>query len=212
MWFWQRKSMHKRLTFWAKLVTVSTSFHLFVLFGIFVWYRDPFCALSLTIRPDILKRDVMFTIVLEEPPKEEPSEKEVQPEEKLVHKQEPEEVPKKESQPAAKKADQSKKVEQKKTAQSEPDLAKQESVADRYADLYKEISQKWSPPPGIPSETACELTMQIDRNGTVIDMQILKSSGVLVFDVAAQAAIDELNYPQWAWGKAISLTFSMEMA
>ncbi len=211
MWFWQRKSMHKRLTLWAKLVTVSTSFHLFLLFSVFVWYRDPFCALSLTIRPDILKRNVIFTIAFEEPPKEDPSEKEtVQPEEK-AHKQESE-VPKKKSHPAAQKTEQPKKVEQKKLTQPEQALSKQEPVADRYADLYKEISQKWSPPPGIPSETACELTMQIDGNGNVIDMQILKSSGVLLFDVAAQVAIDELNYPQWAWGKAISLTFSMEMA
>lgn len=203
--------MPKRLTLWAKLVTVSTLFHLFLLFSLFVWYRDPFCALFLTIRPDMLKHNVIYTIAFEEPPKEELPEKEqVQPEEKLAN-QEPE-VPKKESQKSAQKTESPKKVEQKKMAQSEPALSKQESVADRYIDLYKEISQKWSPPPGIPSETACELTMQIDGNGNTIDTQISKSSGVLVFDVAAQAAIDELNYPQWAWGKAISLTFSMEMA
>ena len=211
MWFWQRKSMHKRLNLWAKLVTISISFHFFFLFSLFVWYRDPFCALSLTIRPDMLKHNVMYTIAIEEPPKEELPEKEhMQSEEKLA-KQEPE-VPKKEPQAAAQKTEPPKKVEQKKEAQPEQASPKQEVVADRYADLYKEISQKWSPPPGIPSETACELTMQIDANGNVIDMQILKSSGVLVFDVAAQGALDELNYPQWAWGKAISLTFSMEMA
>ncbi len=203
--------MHKRLNLWAKLVTVSISFHFLFLFCLFVWYRDPFCALSLTIRPDMLKHNVIFTIAFEEPPKEElPEKKDVQPKEKVA-KQEAE-VPEKESQASAQKTEQSKKAEQKKVAQSDQALSKQEPVADRYVDLYTEISQKWSPPPGIPSETACELTMQIDGNGNAIDTNISKSSGVLLFDVAAQAAIDELNYPKWAWGKAISLTFSMEMA
>ncbi len=88
---------------------------------------------------------------------------------------------------------------------------KVEPIPVRITDLYKEISQKWSPPPGVPKETVCELLLQIDWQGAIVGIAVAKSSGVLLFDLAAQAAVDELNCPKWAWGKSIALTFSMEI-
>ncbi len=191
MWFWQRKSMRKRFLFWTQLGSISTGFHLLFLFALFSWYRDPFCILSFTMRPDHNNRATRFSINIEEPPAPEAAEK-------IEEKPLVQEIPKPIDQP-------------KKLPEKQLEQKKAESIPARIDDLYKEISQKWSPPPGVPQETACQLLLHIDSQGAIVDVAVAKSSGVLLFDLAAQAAIDELNCPKWAWGKSIALTFSMEI-
>ncbi len=78
-----------------------------------------------------------------------------------------------------------------------------------YAALYEDIVACWSPPPGIPADCSCTITIAIDRQGQMTTMAIDASSGVLMYDLAAQAAIGEIQFPHMARGKSITITFTV---
>lgn len=80
---------------------------------------------------------------------------------------------------------------------------------EQYGALYEEIVACWSPPPGIPSDCSCTITIAIDREGKMTQMAIDASSGILMYDLAAQAAIGELQFPHMARGKSITITFTV---
>ncbi len=78
-----------------------------------------------------------------------------------------------------------------------------------YTDLYQTIASAWSPPSGIPPDVACTITVAIDRQGAITALSIDASSGMLMYDVAAQAALSEFQFPHIAWGKSITITFTV---
>jgi TonB family protein len=78
---------------------------------------------------------------------------------------------------------------------------------DRQEELQQALSTCWKPPVGLREGLECVLIFQVDAEGNVIKVTVQKSSGVLVFDMAARMAISHMQMPQWARGKELSITF-----
>jgi hypothetical protein len=73
--------------------------------------------------------------------------------------------------------------------------------------LRKEISRHWKPPHGMPDTCSCEITTHVGNNGVITDSIITQSSGILMYDVSARAAVLTMALPQWTWGTSFTLTF-----
>lgn len=73
--------------------------------------------------------------------------------------------------------------------------------------LRKELSRHWTPPHGIPDTCSCEITTYVGNNGVVSDCVITQSSGILMYDVSARAAILAMELPRWTWGDSFAITF-----
>lgn len=81
-------------------------------------------------------------------------------------------------------------------------------LIDEYIAFQKDIVAQWAPPPGVAHDCMCLVTVMVDWQGAVKDITIEKSSGVLVYDASARAALAKLTMPRWAWGKSITITFN----
>jgi len=73
--------------------------------------------------------------------------------------------------------------------------------------LRKELSRHWKPPHGISDTCSCEITTYVGNNGVVNDCVITQSSGILMYDVSARAAILAMELPRWTWGDSFAITF-----
>ncbi len=73
--------------------------------------------------------------------------------------------------------------------------------------LRKEISKHWKPPHGIPDTCTGEITTYVGNNGVITDSVITQSSGILMYDVSARAAILASELPRWTWGTSFTITF-----
>jgi hypothetical protein len=73
--------------------------------------------------------------------------------------------------------------------------------------LRKELAKHWTPPHGIPDTCSCEITTYVDTNGVITDSVISQSSGILMYDVSARAAILAMELPRWTWGSSFTITF-----
>lgn len=71
--------------------------------------------------------------------------------------------------------------------------------------IQQEIVQSWTPPTGLDPEISCEMKVVIAPNGTVDTIEIIKSSGVLVFDISARSALQQIEFPQQVHGKTIMI-------
>jgi len=80
-------------------------------------------------------------------------------------------------------------------------------TAHQYTILQHEFSKHWAPPPGVADECTCRLTVCVDRAGMVNDVVVEESSGVLIFDIAARTAVLAVEWPAWARGTSITITF-----
>lgn len=73
--------------------------------------------------------------------------------------------------------------------------------------IQQEMAQHWSPPSGMRKNISCTIKVMIGFDGTISNIDVEQSSGVLIFDGAAKRAATQLTPPQWAYGKEIVLTF-----
>jgi colicin import membrane protein len=65
-----------------------------------------------------------------------------------------------------------------------------EGVVSKYKALILEsISRHWYVPPGISKTASCQLTINLAPGGSVLDVQVLKSSGDPILDRSAVAAV-----------------------
>jgi len=74
--------------------------------------------------------------------------------------------------------------------------------------VINEVQKWWSPIPGLPEDIEVELDFCIGENGIISDVNIIKSSGVLVFDIQARNLFSQSDHqwPRWAWGKTFELS------
>ncbi len=77
----------------------------------------------------------------------------------------------------------------------------------RQEELQQVISQYWKPPVGLREGLECSLTFVVDADGNASQVTVQKTSGVLVYDMAARMAVAQMSMPQWARGKELSITF-----
>lgn len=75
-------------------------------------------------------------------------------------------------------------------------------------EIQQEIETHWSPPAGLADVSSCQIKALIDWQGAAHDVQMVKASGVLLYDVSARAAVQAICFPQGARGKELVITFS----
>ena len=85
-------------------------------------------------------------------------------------------------------------------------LQEQAFLEEFYA-LREQVVSHWAPPGGLSDSCMCEIMMHIDWQGQLKECVIQKSSGVLIYDSVAQAALYEIELPKWTWGKTITIAF-----
>lgn len=84
----------------------------------------------------------------------------------------------------------------------------EKGLLEEFKVLHEEIVAQWAPPPGIASTCSCKITMLIDWEGVIRNFTVNESSGVLMYDIAAQKALTQVKMPKWTWGKEITITFN----
>jgi hypothetical protein len=77
----------------------------------------------------------------------------------------------------------------------------------RGAQLQKELVQKWKPPIGVSPDCMCEVSFFVNTAGTIEDLKMVKSSGVVMYDISARQALFAMKMPQWAHGKTFTIGF-----
>lgn len=80
-------------------------------------------------------------------------------------------------------------------------------LAKYYAQLQTAVSDSWKPPMGISDECVCDVLVMLDMQGNPKEIKIVKSSGVLIYDIAARNALQDAKMPKWAYGKSITISF-----
>lgn len=230
MWYWLRKNTHEPYVQWRYLIGLSFFFHLVVLLLLFFAYRDTVSHLSFTIGRKYIRRDIEFRIAIEtvkrpsksammplSPKKAKPLQKQAT----VAQVPSKKEQPKKQSVPKEKKAAPPKEI----PVPVAPPIAApapeehlamditankiDDHMTGEYELLYDAIVSCWSPPPGIPVDVTCTITISLDRQGLITTKEMNNPSGMLMYDLAAQAAINEIHFPRLAWGKSITITFSV---
>jgi len=73
--------------------------------------------------------------------------------------------------------------------------------------LQKELAKCWKPPIGVPHDCVCEIKVVVNWNGIVKELDVAKSSGVLMYDVTARSALHTMKMPAWSKGKSLTITF-----
>lgn len=77
----------------------------------------------------------------------------------------------------------------------------------RGAQLQKELVQKWQPPIGVSPDCACDISFFVNKQGTIENLKMVKSSGVMMFDISARQALFAMKMPQWTYGKPLIINF-----
>lgn len=77
----------------------------------------------------------------------------------------------------------------------------------RGAQLQKELVQKWLPPIGVSPNCTCEISFFVNNKGAIENLKMVKSSGVMMFDISARQALFTMKMPQWTYGNPLTITF-----
>lgn len=73
--------------------------------------------------------------------------------------------------------------------------------------LQESIISVWEAPIGMVAEQYCEVTVAIGWDGAVQEIQFLKKTGSLVYDLSVQETIEQVIFPHEVWGKRITIAF-----
>ena len=80
----------------------------------------------------------------------------------------------------------------------------------RRAKIFHEaLMQVWRPPKVLSKVSECIVTVQVGVKGDVEEVVVNKSSGVLMYDVSATAALYTMQMPELVWGKSLTLLFKV---
>lgn len=77
----------------------------------------------------------------------------------------------------------------------------------RGAQLQKELVHKWQPPIGVSPDCTCDISFFVTKQGTIEQLKMVKSSGVMMFDISARQALFSMKMPQWTYGKPLIISF-----
>lgn len=77
-----------------------------------------------------------------------------------------------------------------------------------YLALQEEIMRNWHPPVGVDIITPCELKVILDDQSRVSNVEMIQSSGVLMYDVTVRASVASVIFPSWARNKTIVLQYN----
>jgi outer membrane biosynthesis protein TonB len=71
-----------------------------------------------------------------------------------------------------------------------------------------EVEKHWNSPVGFSKDLSCVIKVFVGWNGSIENISVKESSGVLIYDVSARMAISKLKMPPMAKGKEINITFN----
>jgi outer membrane biosynthesis protein TonB len=77
----------------------------------------------------------------------------------------------------------------------------------RGAQLQKELVHKWQPPIGVSPDCTCDISFFVTKQGKIEELKMVKSSGVMMFDISARQALFSMKMPQWTYGKPLIISF-----
>jgi hypothetical protein len=77
----------------------------------------------------------------------------------------------------------------------------------QFQELQQEISRCWRPPIGIAQTVCCQIKVAFDWEGKVAQMETVKPSGILMFDVSSRNAVAAMEAPKFVRGKTFTITF-----
>lgn len=78
----------------------------------------------------------------------------------------------------------------------------------QYTELQKKLAKYWKPPIGVSKDCECQIQIIVGWNGSIQKLEMIKQSGVLMYDIAARSALYTMSIPQWARGKSLTITFT----
>ena len=71
--------------------------------------------------------------------------------------------------------------------------------------IQQAIVQSWTSPVGLDRNVSCEIKIVVSQDGAADTTEIIKSSGILVFDMSARTALQEIEFPKEVHGKTIMI-------
>jgi outer membrane biosynthesis protein TonB len=71
--------------------------------------------------------------------------------------------------------------------------------------LQEELLRVWHPPIGVETGVCCQVRITLDDAGKVQAVDMVQSSGTILFDVSARAAVQQAVWPKGMWGTTIEL-------
>jgi len=77
-----------------------------------------------------------------------------------------------------------------------------------YTKVCSAISENWHMPAGMQPPSVCKLIVALAFDGKPKTITLDTSSGIVVYDLAAQAAARRATYPKEVWGKDLILLFN----
>lgn len=75
-------------------------------------------------------------------------------------------------------------------------------------DIKQAVFAHWKPPQGFNLRQACHIEVEISTDGTRNVAQVIQSSGILAYDMAARLAVMHASFPREKWGKKLVLVFN----
>lgn len=73
--------------------------------------------------------------------------------------------------------------------------------------IQSELAQHWAPPAGMRADLHAIITLTIDFEGNIKQVELTQPSGNLLFDAAAKKAAALITPARWAYGKKFAITF-----
>ena len=73
--------------------------------------------------------------------------------------------------------------------------------------IQSEVDRVWKPPIGVPKGTECVVNFTIDRDGSVKNYKILKTSNVLIYDLSIVQVTKKFAFDKCLWGKSFEINF-----
>ena len=71
--------------------------------------------------------------------------------------------------------------------------------------IQHELLRVWHPPLGIDDSVMCKMQLKINASGCIEQIDMIQSSGTLLFDVSAHAAVQQALWPHAVWGTTLEL-------
>jgi hypothetical protein len=74
------------------------------------------------------------------------------------------------------------------------------------AEIKKAIESVWQLPKNVSRASECVALITVSNLGKVLEIKIIKNSGVPAFDLAVTASIKKTIFPTTCWGRIIEIT------
>ncbi len=73
--------------------------------------------------------------------------------------------------------------------------------------LQAAVQSVWCPPVGIDPTVESEVLVRDGWDGKLLETELIKAANIVIYDVAVQEAIQEMEFPRQVWGKEIKIAF-----